>query len=58
MKNIIEYFKFTKVTTAIEIEEKLLSIPDYSSNYYSIKRMNCNSYFEAAETIYNYLQNN
>jgi hypothetical protein len=40
-----------------EIEGLLLQIPDFSSNYYSIKKMNCNSYAEAAEVIYNFLTN-
>jgi hypothetical protein len=56
MKELIRSFKFTKETTLLEIEETLLGIVDFSSSYYSIKRLNCDSYGDAAKEIYNYLQ--
>lgn len=56
MKELIKFYGFTNETTLIEIEKRLLYIPDFSYEYYSVKKMNCNSYAEAAEIIYNYLQ--
>ena len=56
MKELIRTFNFTKETSQLEIEETLLGVADFSPSYYSIKRMNCDSYGDAAKEIYEYLQ--
>ena len=56
MKELIRSFDFTKSSTKLEIETALEGVEDYSSNYYSIKRMCCNSYSDCAKEIYEYLQ--
>ena len=56
MKDLIRSLNLTKENTRVEIEQALLDVTDFSSNYYAIKRMNCDSYADAAFEIYNYLQ--
>ncbi len=58
MEQLIKNLKLTKENTQIEIEQLLLNTQDFSQNYYLIKRMNTNSYAEAAEKIYKELQSN
>jgi len=56
MKDLIESLKITKDISLVDIEGMLFDVEDYSSNYYSIKRMGCDSYCRAATEIYEYLQ--
>lgn len=55
MKDLIRSLNITKSDDLIDIEEKLLDIPDFSSDYYLVKKLNSNSYVEAALEIYEYL---
>jgi hypothetical protein len=56
MKELIRNLRLTKENTQAEIEQALLDVPDFSSDYYAIKKMNCDSYVNAAIEIYNHLQ--
>jgi len=58
MKDLIESLKLTNLNTLTEIEELLLSIKDYSPEYYLIKKLNVDSYIDASEKIYEYLKDN
>lgn len=56
MKQLIRSLNLNKENTQTEIEEALLKIRDFSPEYYSLQRMNCDSFVEASIEIYEYLQ--
>lgn len=57
MRDLIRSLDLTSQNTKGEIEQALLEVADFSSDYYAIKKMNCDSYCDAAKEIFEQLQN-
>lgn len=55
MEALIKSLGLAKDNSLVKIEETLLAIPDFSNDYWLIKKIGCDSYAELAERIHKQL---